>query len=219
MCVYIYLILISSLTQKASPIWAYFRRAKKPPRILNSLGETDLTEGFYLGMPPSYLWITVKACGNVCSNPHPLHTHTLIPTKASFPFSTWLWMTDFSRPFLLIHHAYSLNVWDVMCRYLTPVDWLIQSYYLSLSFFIAWLQSSGPAFSTFLSRQRGHCRKNCQASLNSLVMLCAIPSLKKPNNNPQTGWPCRGSAWCPGRTGASWTAQRAPSCRAVRTPG
>lgn len=27
-------------------------------------------------MPPSYLWITVKACGNVCSNPHPLHTHT-----------------------------------------------------------------------------------------------------------------------------------------------
>lgn len=76
MCVYIYLILISSLTQKASPIWAYFRRAKKPPRILNSLGEIDLTEGFYLGMPPSYLWITVKACGNVCSNPHPLHTHT-----------------------------------------------------------------------------------------------------------------------------------------------
>lgn len=34
-----------------------------------------------------------------------------------------------------------------------------------------------------------------------------------------SNWPCQGSAWCPGRMGGTWTARRAPSCKAAHTPG
>lgn len=81
------------------------------------------------------------------------------------------------------------------------------------------------SFHLFPDMTGGHWRKIFTTSI--LVIISAeqpIPRVRQRCRPPsalniQSDWPCRGSAWCPGRTGASWTAQRAPSCRAGRTPG